>query len=1106
MTDNRISSGGRLFGCTIAALLATTSAVAAQAVIVNGQTVTNTQELSGNETLTIQNGGTLDVDDDAVQLDGAATNVRIRNFGDLLSDDRGIDTSGNGTTAPRNYRITNFATGMISSDNDGIRINTDVSEGDIVVTNSGLIESTSGQAIDFASIETGGEGVSTLITNTPEGIIRASDADAVRPGEEATVLNFGTISAMAAEDDGGNDGVDLRSAENSVVVNFDGGLIQGAHQGINGGNDEEGSLNALNFAGGTIIGQNGSGIGSDSGGFVFNGGEIVGMFTPAFGPNGDGDGVDIDDEAFIINRGLIFGSGSGGVDSGGNPNNAEALPIGGGFILNGREGIARGADRGILVDDGAGGPGVAETSVFNLGTIEGLNGFGSKFVGDFDDSFLNFGTLSGSNGIAAQLGDGDDLFLKTQNSVENGFVDGEAGENTFVFLPQLNIESPEIDIAEEDLIDLVQGGVEPGDILPDLPGLGEGFNPSDIAGSLADVAEEQEPLIGSGTLDIGSFAPDGQFRNFQGLFALGGFEEGSETTLTGNSGDIEEALFIGQVRLDGSLPNAEVVSFAGLLSGNATVGDLFLGPGTAIAPGDCIGTFNVLGDMEFSAGVPYFVEVGADGITADRINVGGNLAFDGVNILVIEGVDGGPLPLKSNNVIATFGTIEGDESQSIVDDDFLINLVIDEALGTMTLQTLDQSFPGFGSFANTRNQAAVAAVLDAALPDFDTPLPAFDAMMNGLAAGPAAAVAPSLEQLSGADYATAFWWLDRVQARMGQPAAGRAEAFAAGGGGGLPLPNVEALLNGQLASLMPLWLAEEPGAAASGEPNAAMTEAYGITPWISVIGGLSSLDGDGNGPGGSGHQVGVALGADKSYDLGFLEGSEALGGVWLAYANAQYGGDFGLDQESDLYQGGLYGAFRYKGWRVRAQGAYTRVESSGSRPVLGLTASGSTGGNGILFSHDGGYAFEVGRGGEIEPYHGLTYSFLDVGSFSETGGGAGNLAVEGNSVNSLEGRLGLRARLDQERTDGQGFTLRGAVAWTHEFLDDTGEITASFLGAPSSGSFTTSSPTFSRNGALVEVGAIYRSNFGLAFGLDYVGRFNMDRVDQGMALRASMPF
>ncbi len=79
-------------------------------------------------------------------------------------------------------------------------------------------------------------------------------------------------------------------------------------------------MTVYNRDGGLIVGRNGSGVGSDGNGTVYNWGTIRGEYAGegnAFDhlgegsttSNGDGDGVDIDKNAYIVNYGQIVGAG-----------------------------------------------------------------------------------------------------------------------------------------------------------------------------------------------------------------------------------------------------------------------------------------------------------------------------------------------------------------------------------------------------------------------------------------------------------------------------------------------------------------------------------------------------------------------------------------------------------------------------------------------------------------------------------------------------------------------------------------------------------------------------------------------------------------------------
>ncbi|NPC68108.1 hypothetical protein HNW77_17425, partial [Komagataeibacter sp. AV436] len=163
----------------------------------------------------------------------------------------------------------------------------------VSITNSGTIESTAGgQAIDLNDF-VGPDNTST-ITNNAGGLIKSDDADGIRPGANATVINAGTIYADGATGDS-HDGIDFQDAPTGTVINEAGGLISGKRHGITG----DGYVDVYNAAGATIIGRNGSGVGSDGTGKVVNYGTIIGGYDGS--GTGDGDGIDIDNDAIVDN-------------------------------------------------------------------------------------------------------------------------------------------------------------------------------------------------------------------------------------------------------------------------------------------------------------------------------------------------------------------------------------------------------------------------------------------------------------------------------------------------------------------------------------------------------------------------------------------------------------------------------------------------------------------------------------------------------------------------------------------------------------------------------------------------------------------------------------
>lgn len=380
---------------------------------------TTGQTLGGSDSLTTSAPGSITTSGVAVTLKDSTNGagVVITNAGKLVSTGgRGIDSSGT-ITGARNYSLYNLAGGVIQGANDALRINSNFASGSLLIDNSGTIRSATGQGLDLDAIRSAN--VTTTIINRAGGLIRGDASDGMKTGANARIINYGEISTgNTFSRDDKFDGVDIDSATGVTVTNY--GLISGGRHGITT------DLGATLTNYGTVIGRNGSGFGSDGDGTVINHGTITGAFS-GLQPDGDGDGVDIDKIAHIENYGIIQGVGAGGVDKNGFANGSEGIALGGGYVYNAKGALVSGANNAILVDDGSDGPGLAATTLENHGTVQGLNGFGVKFVGNFADTVINGGTISGSNGLALDLGGGDDKLVLLGGSRFIGQVDGGAG-------------------------------------------------------------------------------------------------------------------------------------------------------------------------------------------------------------------------------------------------------------------------------------------------------------------------------------------------------------------------------------------------------------------------------------------------------------------------------------------------------------------------------------------------------------------------------------------------------------------------------------------------------------------------------------------------------
>ncbi|HEY4072915.1 MAG TPA: autotransporter domain-containing protein [Herbaspirillum sp.] len=411
-----------------------------------GTTSNIVQTTGSNATVPTNTGsveGTLSLDS-TVGSGVAAITVTSSNAGTVTINNSGtIENTAGGDSSRAIWsksntnmvKINNAASGVISSvGDDTIKIGK--SGAQFVIDNQGTIWQkgtdplTAGQAIDVSDADVAGNMLINGSATNSAALIRADGADAINAGTNMTIVNYGTIitngtvntkcrDIVAGACDDANapsaaDGIDVGGSTGVVINNH--GIISGSRHAITA--DTE--VTVTNYAGGQIIGRNGSGVGSDGVGTVENFGLISGRYAgagnvydhtqggtlPGISPSindGDGDGVDIDGIGTVTNHGRIEGLGGGGFDSSGNPNSGDGIAMGGGTIVNDAGASIFGQSNGILIDDGANGTatgqptlgrGTATTpggviSITNNGSITGNTSVAIGLVGQYADVVTN---------------------------------------------------------------------------------------------------------------------------------------------------------------------------------------------------------------------------------------------------------------------------------------------------------------------------------------------------------------------------------------------------------------------------------------------------------------------------------------------------------------------------------------------------------------------------------------------------------------------------------------------------------------------------------------------------------------------------------------------
>jgi len=437
---------------------------------------------SGNIAITVTGTSTL-VNNGTIAQTGTVANSTAA---------RGIDLN----TANVTFSLTNNNGATIqTTDADVFRANKATDS--VTLYNSGTIASQNvsaggSQAINWSAITNKG---SNTLYNYSTGLITASAADAVRPGVNGTIYNDGTIKSTALAGSS-SDGIDAQTNSGVTLVNANSagsgtgtGLIEGGRHGITGGDITGGvfTLSVTNNLGGTIQGDNGSGINIDG----INKNEVVTVINKGTitgnghdigdGAGHDGDGVDVDGLVNITNSGTIKSLNSFGVGS--SLETSEGVTVGGGTIVNTGTiegdvvaGNATAVGRGITlagVDKDSSGNAIpiqgiyGNSSITNSGLIKGqtdsgiavfgpatgftvtidnkaggiIEGAGATAAtiqtGADNDIVNNAGSIindGGDSKTALSLGAGNDQLNVTGGSAHIvGGIDGGSGSNTLTF-------------------------------------------------------------------------------------------------------------------------------------------------------------------------------------------------------------------------------------------------------------------------------------------------------------------------------------------------------------------------------------------------------------------------------------------------------------------------------------------------------------------------------------------------------------------------------------------------------------------------------------------------------------------------------------------------
>ncbi|MES2825108.1 MAG: autotransporter-associated beta strand repeat-containing protein [Pseudomonadota bacterium] len=625
---NKIFNHSALFALMGFAL--TPAAQAASFDLTTG-TTTSAQTLgsAAGQTGNIAPAATLSVSGSSVAVTISGNSATLTNLGTLQQTGTGRvirDNTGVTGLVINNGSTTNSTALMQAADADVIQMN--VGKGSVTLNNYGVMNSLNAsaggsQAVDFSAITTG----ANLINNFAGGVMLATQADAVRPGINGVLFNAGLIKSTTTNGSS-SDGVDAQSNSGIQITNTATGIIEGARHGITGGpanNLVSFTTNITNNAGGTIQGDNGSGINFD--GFnanqtasIINNGIIIGN-----GISGDGDGLDVDGIVNLTNTGVIRSINAFSTST---PAQSEGISAGGGTIINSGviEGLVAAGNfnavgRGISLlgnDITAGALSGTREAIYANATV--TNQAGGLIRGQSDSGIAVNGPASG--------------FTVTINNNAGAMIQGGGAATAAIKTS-----------ADNDTIN--NSGTIKGSSSGKAIDMGAGNNTLTVQGGAASIQGDISGGVGGSNtlhLDVGtgnSFAYVGALSNFanvqvnSGTTHLSGASSYTGST-TVNGGTLLVNNLTGSATGTG---NIDVMSGASLGGTGQISGSTTVAAGGTLSPGnDSIGTL-ALGDTQLNASSTFSVNLDPTNTlgygSADNLKVTGSVSLDLSNLVLI---------------------------------------------------------------------------------------------------------------------------------------------------------------------------------------------------------------------------------------------------------------------------------------------------------------------------------------------------------------------------------------------------------------------------------------------------------------------------------------
>ncbi|WP_181872326.1 autotransporter outer membrane beta-barrel domain-containing protein [Phyllobacterium bourgognense] len=544
-------------------------------------------------------------------------------------------------------------------------------------------------------------------------------------------------------------------------------------------------------------------------------------------------------------------------------------------------------------------------------------------------------------------------------------------------------------------------------------------------------------------------------------------QTGDSSAFSGNTN-----LAGGDLIVNGTLGGAVTVQAGNLLGGTGTVGSTSISDGGLLAPGNSIGTLHVNGNLSFSQGSTYQVEVDPAG-NSDGTLVSGNATLGSAHVDVIASSGSWRIG-TSYTILTATGGLNGSEFGVVTSNlQFLDPALTYDPNNVMLI--LRRNDIDFAEIAKTPNQRSAAKSID----DFVAldPMPD-DNPLIGKLLGLDRAIAPlTIAQLPGEIHASLKSVLLDDSHFIRDAANNRLRAAF----GAVAAPSFPILAYGPDGV----------------EPQAAAVDRF--TVWGQGFGSWADWNSNDQVPGLERSVGGILVGGDVPF------GGNTRIGMLAGYSHTSIDEPgLGASADVDNYHLGIYGGAEFGTLNLRSGANYTwhaidtdrLVQFTGSQERLSANYDGGT----AQVFGELSYGVQV-KSIALEPFANLSYANLHVDSFAEKGGSAA-LAGASSDTDVTFTTLGLRISKQLLFGDARA-TLRGMAGWQHAYGDVTPLSSLAFGGMDS---FEISALPLARDAALVELGFDIDLAPATTFGFSYRGQIASEVQDHGVKADLTVRF